>query len=138
MDRRPLSATVICGLLALNAFIGSISVVVLLFAHLAGATGDAEAHSHLPMVTDMVILSIDTIVFLAYAIGLYYRQGWMRLLLLGWAAAFLIHGLLAMHLQVYRVMRLLIFVGVVSIFLFGAKENAWFSGKNLQPPVQPS
>lgn len=135
MKKRPVSVTVISVLLVLNALLGLVVFIQLL--HLQDTAELNNSFSQAPVIdtTDYLIVFAGIIVFFASAIGLFYRQGWMRFLLIGWVAVSLLHGLLSQHITVYMVVRELMFVGIISIFLFGAKENAWFAGTDETPPL---
>ena len=125
--KRPTSVTVISVLLAVNALVGALAIPVM-FAASNRATPDNPMEPPLPFTTmDFVIAFAGIAILAATAVGLFLRQGWMRFLPIAWVAFSLLHGLLSMHIEIYDVMRGLVFVGVASAFLFSEKTNAWFA-----------
>lgn len=128
MTKRPISVTIISGLLVLNAAIGLFTVLSLFTRQSSTTANDLISQSTALTTADFVISFIGVAVFFASAVGLFFKQGWMRFVLIGWVVFVLLHALLAQHLTVYVVVRELVFVGIISIFLFSAKENAWFAG----------
>lgn len=135
MKKRPVSVTVISVLLALNALLGLVAFIQLLHLQDTAGVNNSFSQAPVPGTTDYIIAFAGILVFFASAIGLFFRQGWMRFLLIGWVVVSLLHGLLSQHITVYMVVRELIFVGFISIFLFSVKENAWFAGTDAAPPL---
>ena len=127
MDKRPVSIYVYSALLMLNAIIGL--VTWLLVALFQGDAPPADSFTESPAVTtmDLVVGFTGVAVFMASSVGLFFRQGWMRFVLIGWGVCTLLYGLLSGHITVYSVMRELVFIGILSVFLFGPTAHAWFT-----------
>lgn len=127
MEKRPLSLTIIGGLLILGALFG---------IYTAATIGSnpmmlkMQEQTHVPIIYNQVTTGVGVVVSLLVAYGIFKAQPWSRVLYVVWGIISLILGFYTVPIKAALVLSLIILV-VVSIFLYSAKANDWFSARGL-------
>ena len=124
------------GILILNSILNLWTLLIVMAVQQDDAAAQTSMEEvHKITMADYLVSSADVAVFLACGIGFFLRQGWMRFLLIGWVGFTLLYNLLNQELTVYHTARALFFIGIMAAFMFSAKVNAWFSGKDTSSPT---
>ncbi|HEX5237654.1 MAG TPA: hypothetical protein VFW39_04230 [Sphingomicrobium sp.] len=125
MEKRPLSLTVIAWIL----------IVLGLFGLYGAATMGSNpmaakmlANSPVPLVVNQVWGVIGCLVSFIVAYGIFKGQPWSRVLYVVWTIIQILVGLYISPVKALLVFSLIVLV-VISIFLFSAKANDWFSAR---------
>lgn len=127
MEKRPLSLTIIGGLLILGALFG---------IYTAATIGSnpmmlkMQEQTHVPIIYNQLTTGVGVVVSLLVAYGIFKAQPWSRVLYVVWGIISLILGFYTVPIKAALVLSLIILV-VVSIFLYSAKANDWFSARGL-------
>lgn len=127
MEKRPLSLTIIAWFLIVLTLIGLIGVATM------GSNAAAMKmldQMHISLRFEQAWGVLGAIVNLACAYGILKGQPWSRVLYVVWGIIGLVVGFYISPMK-YVVVLSLIFLIVISIFLFSAKANDWFSARGL-------
>jgi len=130
MVKRPMSVIAYSGILILNSIVQLCSVLNAMAVQNNTVVQNSMEDVHKVNMLDYLVSSVDIAIFLICGICLFLRQGWARILLIGWVAFTLLYDLLNQELTVYSTARALAFIGLMAVFMFSAEVNAWFSGKD--------
>lgn len=125
MEKRPLSLTIIAWLLIVLGLIGLYGAATM------GSNPAAMkmlAQSPVPLVVNQVWSVIGCLVGFIVAYGIFKAQPWSRVLYVVWGIIQIIVGLYISPVKSLLVFSLIVLV-VVSIFLFSAKANEYFSAR---------
>lgn len=127
MEKRPLSLTIIAWFLIVLTLFGLVGVATM-GSNAAAMKALDEMHMSLRFEQAWGVLG--AIVNLACAYGILKGQPWSRVLYVVWAIIGLVVGFYISPMK-YVLVLSLIFLIVISIFLFSAKANDWFSARGL-------
>jgi magnesium-transporting ATPase (P-type) len=125
MEKRPLSLTIIAWLLIVLAVLGLVGVVTM---RSNPAMMKTMEQMHTSIMFQQVWGVIGCVVSLLVAYGIFKAQPWSRVLYVVWGIIGLIVGFYTSPMKSYLVFSLVILV-VVSIFLFSARANEYFSAR---------
>lgn len=125
MEKRPLSLTIIAWLLIVLAVLGLIGVFTM---RSNPQMMKMLAETHSSIMFQQVWGVVGCIVTLIVAYGIFKAQPWSRVLYVVWGILGLIVGLYTSPMKSYLVISLIILI-VVSVFLFSAKANEYFSAR---------
>ena len=125
MEKRPLSLTIIAWTLIVLAVLGLIGVVTM---RSNPAMMKTMEQMHTSIMFQQVWGVIGCIVTLAVAYGIFKAQPWSRVLYVVWGIIGLIAGFFISPMKAAMVLSLVVLV-VISIFLFSAKANEYFSAR---------
>lgn len=125
MEKRPLSLTIIAWLLIVLAVLGLVGVFTM--------RSNPEMVKMLEQMHTSIIFQqvwgvIGCIVTLIVAYGIFKAQPWSRVLYVAWGVLGLIVGFYTSPMKSFLVVSLIILV-VVSVFLFSARANEYFSAR---------
>ena len=127
MEKRPLSLTIIACLLIVFTLLGLIGVATMGSNAVAMK---ALQQMHISLRVEQAWGLLGAIVNLACAYGILKGQPWSRVLYVVWGIIGLVVGLYISPMK-YVLVISLIFLVVISIFLFSEKANDWFSARGL-------
>jgi hypothetical protein len=127
MEKRPLSMTIIAGLLIVLALLGLVGMFTM-GSNAMMAKAMPQMHVSLAFERSWIMLGV--IIDLVVAYGIFKGQPWSRVLYVVWGVISLGAGFFISPSKVGVVVGLVILV-VFSIFLFGEKGNDWFSARGL-------
>lgn len=125
MEKRPLSLTIIAWLLIVLAVLGLIGVFTM---RSNPQMMKMLAETHSSIMFQQVWGVVGCIVTLIVAYGIFKAQPWSRVLYVVWGILGLIVGLYTSPMKSYLVISLIILIAV-SVFLFSAKANEYFSAR---------
>lgn len=125
MEKRPLSLTIIAWLLIVLAVLGLIGVFTM---RSNPQMMKILAETHSSIMFQQVWGVVGCIVTLIVAYGIFKAQPWSRVLYVVWGILGLIVGFYTSPMKSYLVISLIILI-VVSVFLFSAKANEYFSAR---------
>jgi hypothetical protein len=125
MEKRPLSLTIIAWLLIVLAVLGLIGVFTM---RSNPQMMKMLAETHSSIMFQQVWGVVGCIVTLIVAYGIFKAQPWSRVLYVVWGILGLIVGFYTSPMKSYLVISLIILI-VVSVFLFSAKANEYFSAR---------
>lgn len=127
MEKRPLSLTIIAWFL----------VVVSLFGLYGSITMGSNPialkminQMGIPLLFEQIWGAVGAVVSLICAYGIFKGQPWSRVLYVVWGIIGLVVGFFVSPMKSVLVLSL-IFLVVISIFLFSDKANDWFSARGL-------
>jgi len=127
MEKRPLSLTIIAWLLIVLAVLGLIGVFTM---RTNPEMVKMLEQMHTSIMFQQVWGLIGCIVTLIVAYGIFKAQPWSRVLYVAWGILGLIVGFYTSPMKSFLVVSLIILV-VVSVFLFSARANEYFSARGL-------
>jgi len=125
MEKRPLSLTVIAWLLialSLLALIGTFAM------QSNPQMVKMQEQMHTPVLFQHAWTVLGVIIDLIVAYGIFKGQPWSRVLYVVWGIIGLVVGFFILPQKAYLVFSLIVLV-VISIFLFSAKANEYFSAR---------
>jgi len=125
MEKRPLSLTIIAWLLialSLLALIGTFAM------QSNPQMVKMQEQMHTPVLFQHAWTVLGVIIDLIVAYGIYKGQPWSRVLYVVWGIIGLVVGFFILPQKAYLVFSLIVLV-VISIFLFSAKANEYFSAR---------
>ena len=125
MAKRPLSLTIIAWFLVMVALLGLYGSITL--GSNPAATKMLE-QTHVPLLFQQVWGAIGCVVTLACAYGIFKGQPWSRVLYVVWGVIGLVVGFFTSPMKAVLVLSL-VFLVVISIFLFSNAANDWFSAR---------
>lgn len=127
MEKRPLSLTIIAWFLIVLTLLGLVGVATM------GSNAAAMKmldQMHISLRLEQAWSVLGAIVNLLCAYGILKGQPWSRVLYVVWGVIGLVVGFYISPMK-YVLVLSLIFLVVISIFLFSAKANDWFSARGL-------
>ena len=127
MEKRPLSLTIIAWFLIVLTLFGLVGVATM---GSNAAAMKALDVMHMSLRFEQAWGVLGAIVNLACAYGILKGQPWSRVLYVVWGIIGLVVGFYISPMK-YVLVLSLIFLIVISIFLFSAKANDWFSARGL-------
>jgi hypothetical protein len=127
MDKRPLSLTIIGWFLIIVSLFGLYSVFTIQSNPVAMKMLE---QMHVPLLFQQVWGIIGTVVTLICAYGILKGQPWSRVLYVAWGIIGLVVGFYVSPIKAFLVLSL-IFLVVISVFLFSDKANDWFQARGL-------
>ena len=125
MEKRPLSLTVIAWLLialSLLALIGTFAM------QSNPQMVKMQEQMHTPVLFQHAWTVLGVIIDLIVAYGIFKGQPWSRVLYVIWGIIGLVVGFFILPQKAYLVFSLIVLV-VISIFLFSARANEYFSAR---------
>jgi len=125
MEKRPLSLTIIAWLLialSLLALIGTFAM------QSNPQMVKMQEQMHTPVLFQHAWTVLGVIIDLIVAYGIFKGQPWSRVLYVVWGIIGLVVGFFILPQKAYLVFSLIVLV-VISIFLFSAKANEYFSAR---------
>ena len=125
MEKRPLSLTVIAWLLialSLLALIGTFAM------QSNPQMVKMQEQMHTPVLFQHAWTVLGVIIDLIVAYGIFKGQPWSRVLYVVWGIIGLVVGFFILPQKAYLVFSLIVLV-VISIFLFSARANEYFSAR---------
>jgi len=125
MEKRPLSLTIIAWLLialSLLALIGTFAM------QSNPQMVKMQEQMHTPVLFQHAWTVLGVIIDLIVAYGIFKGQPWSRVLYVLWGIIGLVVGFFILPQKAYLVFSLIVLV-VISIFLFSAKANEYFSAR---------
>ena len=125
MEKRPLSLTIIAWLLialSLLALIGTFAM------QSNPQMVKMQEQMHTPVLFQHAWTVLGVIIDLIVAYGIFKGQPWSRVLYVVWGIIGLVVGYFILPQKAYLVFSLIVLV-VISIFLFSAKANEYFSAR---------
>ena len=125
MEKRPLSLTVIAWLLI------SLSLLALIGTFAMQSNPQMvkmQEQMHTPVLFQHAWTVLGVIIDLIVAYGIFKGQPWSRVLYVVWGIIGLVVGFFILPQKAYLVFSLIVLV-VISIFLFSAKANEYFSAR---------
>jgi len=125
MEKRPLSLTVIAWLLialSLLALIGTFAM------QSNPQMVKMQEQMHTPVLFQHAWTVLGVMIDLIVAYGIFKGQPWSRVLYVVWGIIGLVVGFFILPQKAYLVFSLIVLV-VISIFLFSAKANEYFSAR---------
>ena len=125
MEKRPLSLTIIAWLLialSLLALIGTFAM------QSNPQMVKMQEQMHTPVLFQQAWTVLGVIINLIVAYGIFRGQPWSRVLYVVWGIIGLVVGFFILPQKAYLVFSLIVLV-VISIFLFSAKANEYFSAR---------
>jgi hypothetical protein len=125
MEKRPLSLTVIAWLLialSLLALIGTFAM------QSNPQMVKMQEQMHTPVLFQHAWTVLGVIIDLIVAYGIFKGQPWSRVLYVLWGIIGLVVGFFILPQKAYLVFSLIVLV-VISIFLFSARANEYFSAR---------
>ena len=125
MEKRPLSLTIIAWLLialSLLALIGTFAM------QSNPQMVKMQEQMHTPVLFQHAWTVLGVIIDLIVAYGIFKGQPWSRVLYVIWGIIGLVVGFFILPQKAYLVFSLIVLV-VISIFLFSAKANEYFSAR---------
>ena len=125
MEKRPLSLTIIAWVLIVFGFFGLYGAATL---GSNPAAAKMLADSPVPLVVNQIWSVIGCVVGFIVAYGIFKAQPWSRVLYVVWSVIQILVGLYISPMKSLLVFSLVLLV-VISIFLFSAKANEWFSAR---------
>lgn len=127
MEKRPLSLTIIAWFLVVMSLFGLYGSVTMGSNPLALKMINQMG---IPLLFEQVWGAIGAVVSLICAYGIFKGQPWSRVLYVVWGIIGLVVGFFVSPMKSVLVLSL-IFLVVISIFLFSDKANDWFSARGL-------
>lgn len=127
MEKRPLSLTIIGWFLVIISLFGIYSVFTIASNPLAMKMIN---QMHVPLLFEQVWGVVGAVVNLICAYGILKGQPWSRVLYVGWGILGLIVSFYIAPMKAVVVLGL-VFLVVISAFLFTDKANDWFSARGL-------
>ena len=128
MQKRPLSLTIIAAFLVLSAVIGLFSVMTM------GSNAVAMQmieQMGLSLQVQQALGILGCIIALACAYGIFKGLPWSRVLYVAWGLVSVAIGLATSPAMSF-VLLTLVFVAVISFFLFRPAADRWFAARGLQ------
>jgi len=125
MEKRPLSLTVIAWLLI------SLSLLALIGTFAMQSNPQMvkmQEQMHTPVLFQHTWTVLGVIIDLIVAYGIFKGQPWSRVLYVVWGIIGLVVGFFILPQKAYLVFSLIVLV-VISIFLFSARANEYFSAR---------
>ena len=125
MEKRPLSLTVIAWLLI------SLSLLALIGTFAMQSNPQMvkmQEQMHTPVLFQHAWTVLGVIIDLIVAYGIFKGQPWSRVLYVVWGIIGLVVGFFILPQKAYLVFSLIVLV-VISIFLFSARANEYFSAR---------
>jgi magnesium-transporting ATPase (P-type) len=125
MEKRPLSLTIIAWLLialSLLALIGTFAM------QSNPQMVKMQEQMHTPVLFQHAWTVLGVIIDLIVAYGIFKGQPWSRVLYVVWGIIGLVVGFFILPQKAYLVFSLIVLV-VISIFLFSARANEYFSAR---------
>jgi hypothetical protein len=127
MEKRPLSLTIIGWFLIVVSLFGLYSVFTM------GSNPVAMkmlVQMHVSLLVQQAWGAIGAIVTIVCAYGILKGQPWSRVLYVAWGIVGLVVGFYISPIKAFLVLSL-IFLVVISVFLFSDKANDWFQARGL-------
>lgn len=127
MEKRPLSLTIIGWFLIVVSLFGLYSVFTM------GSNPVAMkmlVQMHVSLLVQQAWGAIGAIVTIVCAYGILKGQPWSRVLYVAWGIVGLVVGFYISPIKAFLVLSL-IFLMVISVFLFSDKANDWFQARGL-------
>jgi len=125
MEKRPLSLTIIAWILIV------LSVLALIGTFAMQSNPQMvkmQEQMHTPVLFQHAWTVLGVIIDLIVAYGIFKGQPWSRVLYVVWGIIGLVVGFFILPQKAYLVFSLIVLV-VISIFLFSAKANEYFSAR---------
>lgn len=127
MEKRPLSLTIIAWFLVVMSLLGLYGAITIGSNQVALKMINQMG---IPLLFEQVWGAIGAVVSLICAYGIFKGQPWSRVLYVVWGLIGLVVGFFVSPMKSVLVLSL-IFLVVISIFLFSDKANDWFSARGL-------
>jgi hypothetical protein len=127
MEKRPLSLTIIAWFLVITSLLGLVGVLTM------GSNPTAMKmleQMHVSLLFQQVWGVINCVVVLICAYGIFKGMPWSRVLYVVWGIIGLAVAFMTSPMKAVLVLSL-IFLVVISIFLFSHKANEWFAASGL-------
>ena len=125
MEKRPLSLTIIMWFLVVTSLFGLYSVLTIRSNPVAMKMIE---QMHVPILYQQIWGVLGTIVSLIVAFGIFKGLPWSRVLYVAWGIIGLVVGYFISPMPLVLGLSL-IFLIVISAFLFGDKANGWFAAR---------
>ena len=125
MEKRPLSLTIIAWVLVVLSLLALVGAFTM---QSNPAMMKAMAEMHVSLAVEQAWTVIGVVVNLIVAYGIFKAQPWSRVLYVVWGIIGLIAGFFISPMKAAMVLSLVVLV-VISIFLFSAKANEYFSAR---------
>jgi uncharacterized membrane protein affecting hemolysin expression len=127
MEKRPLSLTIIAWLLVVFALFGLYGVFTMGSNPIAMKMLE---QMHVSLMFQQAWGTVNCIITLICAYGIFKGQPWSRVLYVGWGILGIIVSFFISPMKAVIVLSLIILI-VVAAFLFSAKGNEWFAARGL-------
>lgn len=127
MEKRPLSLTIIAWFLVVMSLFGLYGSITMGSNPLALKMINQMG---IPLLFEQIWGAVGAVVSLICAYGIFKGQPWSRVLYVVWGIIGLVVGFFVSPMKSVLVLSL-IFLVVISIFLFSDKANDWFSARGL-------
>ena len=125
MEKRPLSLTIVAWVLVVLSLLALVGAFTM---QSNPAMMKAMAEMHVSLAVEQAWTVIGVVVNLIVAYGIFKAQPWSRVLYVVWGIIGLIAGFFISPMKAAMVLSLVVLV-VISIFLFSAKANEYFSAR---------